>query len=138
MVGLIIITHGIYASSLIKSLEMVSGKIEKIEAIELEQGESIESLQEKIKKTIIKLNTAEVLIMVDLLGGTPYNASSIELQNPNINIITGINMPMILEILPHRNEGINIVSQIATNGGKSGILNVKDRYDYLNKEKDIF
>jgi mannose/fructose/sorbose-specific phosphotransferase system IIA component len=138
MVGLIIITHGIYASSLIKSLEMVSGKIEKIEAIELEQGESIESLQEKIKKTIIKLDTAEVLIMVDLLGGTPYNASSIELQNPNINIITGINMPMILEILPHRNEGIDIVSQIATDGGKNGILNVKDRYDYLNKEKDIF
>lgn len=138
MVGLIIITHGIYASALIKSLEMLSGKVEKIEAIEFEQGEGIESLQEKIKKTIIKLDTEEVLIMVDLLGGTPYNASSIELENPNINIITGINMPMILEILPHRNEGINIVSHIATDGGKNGIVNVKDRYDSLNKEKDKF
>lgn len=138
MVGLIIITHGIYASALIKSLEMLSGKVEKIEAIELEQGEGIESLQEKIKKAIIKLGTEEVLIMVDLLGGTPYNASSIELENPNINIITGINMPMILEILPHRNEGINIVSRIATDGGKNGIVNVKDRYDSLNKEKDKF
>lgn len=137
MVGIIVASHGEYAEALIKSVEMVCGKKDKIEAICLNKGESIESLEKRIKAAIRRLEVEEVLIMVDLLGGTPYNASSIELDNPNVNIITGINMPMILEILPYRNEGLGKVTEIATNGGKNGIVNVKEMYESVNRTKDI-
>lgn len=137
MVGIIIVSHGSYARALITSVEMVCGKQEKIETICLEAGESIEGLNIKIKTAIKKLDVDEVLIMVDILGGTPYNAGSFELDNPNINMVTGINMAMIMEILPHRNENLKIVSKIAAEAGRSGIINVKEKFETLNKNKDM-
>lgn len=137
MVGIIAVSHGPYAKALIKSMEMLYGKQDKIEAICLEAGEGMDNLQERIKKVIKELGVDEVLIMVDLLGGTPYNASSIELDNSNINVITGLNMPMLLEILPYRNENLKKVSCIATQAGKNGIVNVKERFETINKSKDI-
>lgn len=137
MVGIIIVSHGPYAKALIKSVELVCGKQEKIEAICLGEGEGVEYLQHNIMETIKKLNVEEVLIMVDLLGGTPYNASSMVMENLNINVVTGINMSMILEVLPYRNEGLVKVSQIAIEGGINGIINVKERFEGVNKSRDI-
>lgn len=133
MVGIIVISHGPYAKSLIESVEMVYGKQEKIEAICLGKDESIESLQERIKDTIKKLSLKKILIIVDLLGGTPYNATSIKLEDPNVNVITGLNMPMILKILPSRNKTLEEVSNIAIESGKDGIVNVSEKLKMLNK-----
>lgn len=116
---------------------MVYGKQDKVEAISLEQGESMESLNNKINEIIKEFQVNEVLIMVDLLGGTPYNASSIEIENSNINVITGLNMPMILEALLFRNETLEKISSITTEAGKNGIVNVKQRFNNLNKSKEI-
>lgn len=137
MVGIIIVSHGLYARALISSVEMVCGKQEKMESICLDAGESMEYLNIKIKTAIKKLDVDEVLIMVDILGGTPYNAGSFELNNPNINMVTGINMAMVLEILPYRNENLKIVSKIAAEAGKSGIINVKEKFETLNKNEDM-
>lgn len=136
MVGIIAISHGPFSKALIKSVEMVYGKQDKVEAISLDPGESMESLKNKINEIIKKFQVNEVLIMVDLLGGTPYNASSIEMENSNINVITGLNMPMILDTLLYRNETLKKISSIATEAGKNGIVNVKERFDNLNKLKD--
>lgn len=133
MVGIIAISHGPYAKSLIESVEMVYGKQEKLEAICLGKDESIESLQERIKDTIKKLGLKKILIIVDLLGGTPYNATSIKLEDPNVNVITGLNMPMILKILPNRNKTLEEVSNIAIESGKDGIVNVSEKLRILNK-----
>lgn len=136
MVGIIAVSHGPFSKALIKSVEMVYGKQDKVEAISLEPGESMESLKNKINEIIKEFQVNEVLIMVDLLGGTPYNASSIEMENSNINVITGLNMPMVLETLLFRNETLEKISSIATEAGKNGIVNVKERFDNLNKLKD--
>lgn len=137
MVGIIAISHGPFSKALIKSVEMLYGKQDKVEAISLDQGESMESLNNRINEIIKGFQVNEVLIMVDLLGGTPYNASSIEIENSNINVITGLNMPMILEALLFRNETLEKISDITTEAGKSGIVNVKERFNNLNKSKEI-
>lgn len=135
MVGILLVTHGPYATALIESVEMVYGKQDKIESVYLSQGESVEKLQDKINEAINTLNCEQVLIMVDILGGTPYTAGAIKLENPNINVITGINMPMLLEILPHRNEDLKVLSKIAAESGKNGIVDVKEKYEMINKNK---
>jgi mannose/fructose/sorbose-specific phosphotransferase system IIA component len=135
MVGIIAVSHGPFSKALIKSVEMVYGKQDKVDAISLEPGESMESLKNKINDIIKEFKVSEVLIMVDLLGGTPYNASSIEMENSNINVITGLNMPMLLETLLFRNETLEKISYIATEAGKNGIVNVKEKFDNLNKLK---
>jgi len=136
MVGIIAISHGPFSKALIKSVEMVYGKQDKVEALSLEPGESMENLKNNINEIIEEFKVNEVLIMVDLLGGTPYNASSIEMENSNINVITGLNMPMILEALLFRNETLEKMSLIVTEAGKSGIVNVAERLHNLNRFKD--
>lgn len=135
MIGIIAISHGPYAKSLIQSVEMVYGKQEKLQAICLGQDESLESLQIKINDAVKALNLKKILIIVDLLGGTPYNATSMQLNNPNINVITGLNMPMLLHILPHRNKSLEEVSEIAIMSGKNGIINVSKKFKSLNEAK---
>jgi len=136
MVGIIAISHGPFSKALIKSVEMVYGKQDKVEAISLDPGESVENLKNRINEIIKEFQVDEVLVMVDLLGGTPYNASSLEIENSNINVITGLNMPMLLEILPFRNETLEKISSIATEAGKNGIVNVKERLKNINKLAD--
>lgn len=136
MVGIIAISHGAYVKALINSIEMIYGKLDKIETICLEQTESVESLNKKIDIKIKELAVDEILILVDLLGGTPYNASSLWIKNPKINVVTGLNMPMLLEILPYRNESLEKVSRLAEEAAKNGVVNVAERYKTLNKAKD--
>lgn len=136
-VGIIVISHGPFSKALIESAQMVYGKQEKVEALSLEAGVSMDSLRNKINNIIKEFKVNEVLIMVDLLGGTPYNASSIEMGNSNINVITGLNMPMLLEALLFRDETLEKISSIATMAGKSGIVNVKERLDNISLLKNI-
>lgn len=138
MIGIIVISHGPYAKSLMESVEMVWGKQEKVRAICLGQNESLKSLQVKINDAVDSLGLDEVLIIVDLLGGTPYNATSMQLNNPNISVITGLNMPMLLHVLPHRNESLDEVTNIAMESGKNGIVNVSEKFKALSKAKGKF
>lgn len=133
MVGIIAISHGSYAEALINSVQMIYGKQENIRTICLERDKSIESLREKIDRTIKELNVEEILILVDLLGGTPYNAACLFMEQKNINVITGMNMPMILEIIPYMMQDLDKISNLAENFGKNGVINIRELYN--NKQK---
>jgi mannose PTS system EIIA component len=133
MVGIIAISHGSYAKALINSVEMIHGKQKKIRTICLEGNNSIESLKEKIDRTIEELNVEEILILVDILGGTPYNAACLFMDRKNINVITGMNMPMIVEIIPYMVQDLEKISSLAEHFGKSGVVNIRERYNNIQK-----
>ena len=73
-------------------------------AVTFKPGEGIENLVEKYNKLINELDCTDgVLFMVDLFGGSPFNAASIiAMKNDNMEIVTGVNLPMILEIFGSR------------------------------------
>ncbi|WP_241409072.1 MULTISPECIES: PTS sugar transporter subunit IIA [Clostridium] len=133
MVGIIAISHGSYAKALINSVEMIYGKQEKIRTICLEVDKSIESLKDKIDRTIEELNVDEVLMLVDILGGTPYNAACLFMDRKNVNIITGMNMPMILEIIPYMVQDLEKISSLAEHFGQNGVINIRQRYNDIQK-----
>jgi len=133
MVGIIAISHGSYAEALINSVEMIHGKQKKIRTISLEGNKSIESLKEKIDITIEELNVEEILILVDILGGTPYNAACLFMDRKNVNVITGMNMPMIVEIIPYMVQDLDKISSLAEHVGQSGVVNIRERYNNVQK-----
>lgn len=133
MVGIIAISHGSYAQALINSVEMIYGKQDKIKTICLERNKSIESLRHKIDETIKELDVEEILILVDLLGGTPYNAACLFMDRENVNVVTGMNMPMILEIIPYMMQDLEKISSLAEHFGQNGVINIRERYN--NKQK---
>ena len=124
MVSVIIGTHGIFSEEILKSAEMIFGTQENIGAVTFKPGEGIENLVEKYKNLIEGLDSTDgVLFMVDLFGGSPFNAASmLAMTQENIEIVTGVNLPMILEVLGNRDfSSLLELLEIAQNSGKDAI-----------------
>lgn len=124
MISVIIGTHGMFSQEILKSTEMIFGTQENISAVTFKPGEGIEDLVEKYNQLIEKLDSKDgVLFMVDLFGGSPFNAASIiAMQHENMEIVTGVNLPMILEVLGSRDfSSIKELLTIAENAGKEAV-----------------
>ena len=93
MVAIIIGTHGNFSEELVRSSEMIFGKQSNVGYITFKQGEGLEELAAKYSVVMDQLYTDDgVLFMVDLFGGSTYNAASmIALENENMDVVTGVN-----------------------------------------------
>jgi PTS system mannose-specific IIA component/PTS system mannose-specific IIB component len=124
MISVIIGTHGMFSDEILKSAEMIFGTQENIGSVTFKPGEGIENLIEKYNNLISELDSKDgVLFMVDLFGGSPFNAASIiAMKNDNMEIVTGVNLPMILEVLGSRDfSTVSELLTIAENSGKEAV-----------------
>ncbi len=126
MIAIIIGTHGKFSEQLLKTSEMIFGKQENVATVTFEPGEGTEQLMAKYEDALKSLDTKDgVVFMVDLFGGSPFNAASrIVIDNENMDIITGVNLPMLLEAYGLREtvelkELVDIAETAAINGIKS-------------------
>ncbi|MDY6985850.1 MAG: PTS sugar transporter subunit IIA [Candidatus Thermoplasmatota archaeon] len=125
---IIIVTHGKFAKALIETSAMIAGKQEKLYAVELEEGQSPESLKERIDALL----TEKSLILTDLFGASPFNAS-IKLLD-RAEVVTGVNLPMLLELLMNRSIGVEEAAAIAERAGREGIVNVRAKLSGGSKD----
>lgn len=106
MIGILVVTHGDFGKSLLKSAELIVSKQNNVIALGLFPGDSIDDFKEKIAKAIKKLDEGEgVLVFTDLYGGSPSNAIAMnlrEIEDIKFECSTGVNLPMILEALTMR------------------------------------
>jgi len=124
MISVIIGTHGIFSEEILKSAEMIFGAQENVGSVSFKPGEGVENLVEKYNELISKLDCKDgVLFMVDLFGGSPFNAASLlAMKHDNMEIVTGVNLPMILETLGSRDfSSLSELLAIAENSGKEAI-----------------
>lgn len=141
MVEIIIVSHGNHASELINSVEIVYGKVNNMKAITLDDGESLNECSDKLNFEVEHSTFDEFLVLVDFLGGTPYNATQKLIGKSNVEIITGVNVPMLLKTIPITNKSLKEVAYVAEEAGKSGIVNiselVKKRFQSNNVEDHL-
>ena len=136
MVDIIVGTHGSFSTQILRSAQMIFGKQENVSSVTFETGEGLEDLVEKYKNESEKLDCKDgVLFLVDLFGGSPFNAASrIVSQNDNMDVLTGINLPMLLEVYGARSfSGIKELVNIAKQAGSEGIKSLKD---VLSEQED--
>ncbi len=101
MFTIILCGHGEFSTGVLSASNMIFGEQENLSAITFNQSEGLEDLKEKYE-SLIDLDE-ETLIMVDLFGGSPYNAAAqVAYGKDNIDIVTGLNLPMLLEVLSNR------------------------------------
>lgn len=132
MVGIVIVTHGRMATGLIEAAEMIVGEQEALVPVHLQEMDDVESLMERVTKAVSQVDSGQgALIMVDLPGASPFNASArIAMQQDNIGVVTGVNLPMLAETLVQRDgSSIQELINIAKNAGMIGI---KDLSEILN------
>lgn len=101
MVGIVVVTHGRLAEELISVVKFVMSEnpAVKIEGLSLDQSKEFETFTLEIKKAIKKVDDGDgTLLVTDMFGGTPSNISLTFLQNNKVEVISGVNLPMLLKL----------------------------------------
>jgi PTS system mannose-specific IIA component len=99
MIGVLITTHGNLGNELIKSAELIKGPLNNILHICVDQAEDVEDLKKEISNAIKKLDKGKgVLVLTDLFGGTPSNISLSFMKEGKVEVLTGVNLPMVLKL----------------------------------------
>lgn len=106
MTGILVVTHANLASSLIETLELILGKEQKnLYPISIDIKEDPDSLRKKIKQGIAKVMTDNgVLIFTDMFGGTPSNLAYSFLEEGKVEVISGVNLPLLLKAVTARKK----------------------------------
>lgn len=106
MVGIVIVTHSRLGESLIEAAEFIIGrKPEAIAPVSINLMEDADKLRAKIAKEIKAVGqTAGVLILTDMFGGTPSNLSYSFLEEGRIEVLSGVNLPMVIRAIEARNK----------------------------------
>ena len=99
MIGVLIITHGNLGNELIKASELIKGRLEGVLHVSVDQSKGVEEIKKEISTSIKKLDRGQgVLILTDLFGGTPSNISLSFLKEGKLEVVTGVNLPMLLKL----------------------------------------
>ena len=105
MIGVVIVTHSALADEFLMATQQIVGAVEGIEPISIDPSDPIEEVEARIKKGIKKVDMGRgVLILTDMFGGTPSNISLSFQQKGKVEIVTGINLPMLIKLSTMREE----------------------------------
>lgn len=105
MIGVLITTHASLGSELIRAAEMIKGEMPGVMHISIDQTSGMEEIKNEISAAIKKLDEGDgVLILTDLFGGTPANVSLSFMKEGKVEVVTGVNLPMLLKISEGRDK----------------------------------
>src|SRR5436853_3340053 len=138
LIGALIVTHGNLAYELLNAAQKIESNVGVIEAVPLEWTDSVDEAREKIRQALDRIGTDDgVIIFTDMFGGTPSNISLSFLEKDRVEIITGVNLPMIVKFATLLQDGkdltalahvisekgskaIRVASELLTAAGRNG------------------
>jgi PTS system mannose-specific IIA component len=99
MIGSLIVTHGRLAIELLNAAEAIVGDVENVAAVSIGWHDDVDTARTMIEKAIRRVDRGSgVLILTDMFGGTPTNIASTFLDDGAIEIVTGVNLPMLIKL----------------------------------------
>jgi PTS system mannose-specific IIA component len=105
MVGLVIATHGHLADELVATAEQIVGKLAAVATCSIDAAASPAEIQRRVDAAISSVDTGEgVVVLADLFGGTPCNQSLLLIRRHQLEVIAGVNLPMLLKANSLRSE----------------------------------
>jgi PTS system mannose-specific IIA component len=124
MVGIIVITHGDLGVAFLQSVSRIYGKMEQVEAVSIHPQDGKEIAHNKLVEAIQRTNTGDgVLILADGFGGSPANLSCEMMPTTHCEIVTGINLNMLMEALCYQERlPLKELAQKSESGAKRGIV----------------
>lgn len=98
MIGLVLVTHGSLARAFVAALEHVVGPQKNVAAVCIEADDDMEARRREILEAVRAVNTgAGVVLMTDMFGGTPSNLAISVMNETNVEVIAGVNLPMLIK-----------------------------------------
>ncbi|PYQ50262.1 MAG: hypothetical protein DMF78_16200 [Acidobacteria bacterium] len=120
MIGIVVVTHGAVAGELVNAARTIVGEIPAIAAVSMGWADDMGVAREAIEKAIADVGGGEVLILTDMFGGTPTNVS-LPFLSPQVEIVTGVNLPMIIKLTSLREGDLIEVARVIRDQGKGAI-----------------
>ena len=122
--GIVILTHGRAGEELIRSAEMIIGKMEKVIAVSLGAGEDPSDYRERVSNVLAKMPRGSI-VMTDLFGGTPSNTAAVLSKDYSVFVISGLNLPMLIEAVNLRQtlSGEELAKAVEA-AGREGVKNI--------------
>lgn len=129
MIGLVLVAHAHLAAELLKAAEMIVGPIPQAEALGIGPGDEGEIILAAITGALKRLGGSGAIIMTDMFGGTPSNLSLSFLEDNRVEVLSGVNLPMVMEFALKR-ERLG-VAQLAAGLKDCGRDSITVAGDYL-------
>lgn len=105
MIGIVLVTHGRLADEFRSALEHVIGPQQQIETVTIDPKDNIDSRRNDIIQAVKRVDSGKgVAILTDMFGGTPSNLAISVMNSPNIEVVAGINLPMLVKLATVREE----------------------------------
>ena len=123
MIGLLIISHCDLGKEFLNAAELIVGRLEAADAIAITQTTESKDVLEEISRKIRKLNQGQgVLVLTDMFGGTPSNLSLSFLNEEEVEVLTGVNLPMVIAVSKDRDRmTLSELGEKAEQAGKRSI-----------------
>lgn len=95
----VIVTHGHLAGELLAAAEMIIGPISHIAAVSIGWHDDVDAARDEVQRAITRVSQgAGVLLLTDMFGGTPTNIASMFLEEGVVEVVTGVNLPMVIKL----------------------------------------
>src|SRR6185503_19624446 len=122
-VGGVIVSHGHLASEFLAAAEMILGPMSHITAASIDWHDEVDVARHELERAMARVTQGQgVLLMTDMFGGAPTDIASMFLDDPGVEVISGVNLPMVLKLAEHE-PGVSLTEIAATvrDSGKEGI-----------------
>ena len=123
MIGALIVTHGNLAHELLNAARQIEADIAGIEAVALDWSDTVDQAREKIAAALQRVGgDRDVIIFTDMFGGTPSNISLSFLEKGHVEIVTGVNLPMVVKFAMVKQESKDLATvahMISEKGSKA-------------------
>jgi PTS system mannose-specific IIA component len=105
MIGMVLVTHGTLANAMREAMEHVVGKQKNLATVCIESDAEFESQRAEIAQRMAEVNEGDgVILLTDMFGGTPSNLAMSMAVQPNVEIIGGMNLPMLVKLAKIRGQ----------------------------------
>jgi PTS system mannose-specific IIA component len=120
MIGIVVVGHGQVAVELVNAARAIVEEIPGIAAVSVGWSDDVNVAQASVREAVAAVGGAPVLVLTDMFGGTPTNVS-LPLLGEGVEIVTGVNLPMLIKLIGLREGDLLEVARVVRDQGKSAI-----------------
>ena len=139
MVGILVVSHGGLADALIASVQSLVGigNLQRTRGVPIWPTEKGEEIKARIRKEIAEVDDGDgVVILTDILGGTPTNLSLSFLEKERVEVVTGMNMPMLLTLSSYQKGGsLKEIGRLVKKSGRRSIILANELLGFKRRRK---
>ena len=134
--GIIVVSHADYGSAILRTAEFILGPLSDCTSISVDVGQEVPETVRRLKDAAERLDKgAGVIVLTDMFGGTPTNLALSLLSSLNVEVVTGVNLPMLLKVFSSRTLPLAELAEVASEAGVKGIVVPGAMLKHKNNEK---